>query len=214
MICPRCGFDGELAADQCDAAVDGKFVTIARFAWASEAGYFAHELSQLSSMETRILWEDRSDKIHGFFQGEYLLQASQEWADQARAQLRVLLEEQKESPALEPGNWSAANGDDPTFDPQSPSAIRWVPIVLTLTAGSVVAIGYQAWSRQEARQAIARDRSLDEWDAEPDGRQVFVGDDGSRWTVEFDPAGDEVILVEDSNGDHHPDRRHVLHAAR
>jgi hypothetical protein len=215
MICPRCGFEGNPSADHCDAVVDGAFVTIARFAWASEAGYFSHEMGLRGNFETRILWEDQSDKIHGFWQGEYLLQVPPDWADEARAMLRGLLDDNAERPQPGHPRWvEPVDEVDPTFDPQASFGINWVPIILTLTAGSVAALGYQVWSRHGEAPAVAREESPEELAAPAEGERVFVQEspDGSRWTVRLDASGDRMILLEDADGDHRPDRRRVLHA--
>lgn len=211
MHCPRCGYDGVPAAESCNTAVEGSFVTIARFAWASEAGYFSHELGVRNPFETRILWEDLSDKVHGFWQGEYLLQVPPEWADEARAQLRLLLDDKGDGTA-DAGRWDESSDREQAFDPQLSSSIRWVPIVLTLTAGTVVAIGYQVWLRHEVRPPIARDQTLEELDAPREGGQLFVHQeaDGTSLTIELNPAREQMILTEDLDGDGEPDQRRVL----
>jgi hypothetical protein len=214
MICPRCGFEGSPSADHCDAVVDGAFVTIARFAWASEAGYFSHEMGLRTSFENRILWEDQSDAIHGFWQGAYLLQVPPDWADEARALFRQLLDEniERAQPANDSSEFDGA--DSVPFDPQSSFTINWVPIILTLTAGSVAAFGYQVWSRHGERPAVAREESPDELEAPREGERLFVADgpEDGRWSVRLDAAGESMILLEDIDGDRRPDRRRVLHA--
>jgi hypothetical protein len=215
MICPRCGFEGTPSQETVDTATDGKFVTIARFAWASEAGYFSHELSLPGDFETRIVWEDQSDTIHGFWQGEYLLQVPPDWTDEARARLRGLLDDKGEVTEPTRNRWSGgADADDATFDPQTSSGINWVPIILTLTAGSMAAISYQVWSRNGERPPVARDESLDVEAHPAPGNRVFMheSDDGSQWAVRFDSKSDQMILTEDVDGDRRPERRHVLHA--
>lgn len=211
MLCPRCGFEGSLSADHCETVLDGAFVTIARFAWASEAGYFSHELGLRSSFETRILWEDQSDTIHGFWQGEYLLQVPPDWVDEARAMIRELLDDNGERPHAVNNRWSEPEDAVETFDPQFSSAMNWVPIILTLTAGSVAALGYQAWSRHGEQPAVAREESPEELAAPVEGERVFV-QDGGQISIRFDPAGDRMILGVDLDGDHRPDRHQLLRA--
>ncbi len=214
MLCPRCGFEGTPSHESVDTLTDGSFVTIARFAWASEAGYFSHELGLPGDFEARIVWEDQSDKIHGFWQGEYLLQVPPDWTDEARTRLRELLEDKGETPPPTPRRWSGdVESDDPAFDPQATSGINWMPIILTLTAGSMAAIGYQIWISNGAPPPVARDESIEEESLPTPGNRVFMHEspDGGQWTVRFDPDHDRMILTEDADGDGHTERR-VLHA--
>lgn len=213
MLCPRCGYDGSPAHDTHDDLHDGSFVTIARFAWASEAGYFSHELGLQDDFETRIVWEDQSDKIHGFWQGEYLLQVPADWADEARLRLRHLLDEQSEPAETASRRWPRSANAEETFDTAGATGINWVPLILTLTAGSVAAISYQVWSRHRERPPIAREEFPEELTQPVAVNRIFVDEhDGTRVTVRFDPESERLILSEDVDGDSSPDRRRVLRA--
>jgi hypothetical protein len=149
--CPRCR--GRLApvaspglpsgADPADGP--GDWLTVARFANAAEAGYFADELHHVLECEPRIDVRDDFDAVHACWHTRYSLSVPAALAERAHAQLHQMIDGEWEQ--LESAGRSAAAGRDPFgiapgdqggSGPTGPSGVNWVPIMLTLAAGSIV----------------------------------------------------------------------------
>jgi hypothetical protein len=235
--CPHCGFTAErgsecprcfaeLAPEQrtaplagADPAVDpGAWVTVARFGNAAEAGYFSHELLRALECEPRLEWKDDFDGVHGFWRTSYELAVPESYAERAAACLRDMLD----------GAWDDAPLSDPSAtldrdasdtlpgEPRSiaaagtaPSGINWVPIVLTLAAGSFVLWAGKKMHVQR-RPAVPREQQrFDLWDtlARHQGEWYQPAGDGPglRQLV-IQPATGTALLREDVDGDGTVDR--------
>lgn len=228
MICPHCGWVGQGESDcqHCSAELvrtrdaggvradfdeldaDSEWITIARFGNAAEAGYFAHELGPVLKCEPRIEYQDDFDAIAGAWRTRYLLTVPIEIAEHGRIQLAAMLE----------GNWEldqpGPDADDPfcSAEPTVPgrsqrganSRINWVPIMLTLAAGSAVFwAGRKApFVRGPVEPRGAGQRDLLDFLA--DGADPWVqhgGAGGGRRELRINPRGDGATVVEDTDGD-------------
>ena len=167
---PRCGACGRgLAEDQefcaaCEAARDDAanvdpgeaspsgepMVQVARFNNTAEAGFFADELDRLQ-IPVRLHVEENFDAMAGHWRHRMVLLVPESAAASAAAMLREVLEQTDDEPerrtvASEAGlnsevdPWDAPGYE--TAESASPqSGINWVPIVLTLAAGSAAIWG-------------------------------------------------------------------------
>ena len=106
-------------------------VAIARFQSGAEAGYFADELTRETGIEADVLVRERFDAVHAIWTVDYILQVSPQHAEEAPRALQSLVD---------------ATGDDAGEELTRPSvsdlpAGVWVPLILTLAAGSIACFG-------------------------------------------------------------------------
>jgi hypothetical protein len=227
--CPECGrlFDTQGLCQRCDqrhgsdsnagardAAIDAAddWRTVARFGNAAEAGYFANELEFAIGCEPRLVQRDDFDAAHHFWRTSYVLSVPEQLAELAATQLRRILDgEPGEAAALTSRELPRQDrrrefGYEPTSaDAGTPSGINWVPIVLTLAAGSLV---LWAGKKQHApRRPAAPDdaQRVDIWDALDRDQLPWVqrsneGNGGVRELV-VDAASGQALLREDRDGD-------------
>jgi hypothetical protein len=130
-------------SDSTDAP--GEWLTVARFGNAAEAGYFADELHHVLGCEPRIDVRDDFDAVHACWHTRYLLSVPAALAEHAHAQLHQMLDgewEQLESAGRSTlaghNPFGIAAGDQRAPGATGPSVVNWVPIMLTLAAGSFV----------------------------------------------------------------------------
>jgi hypothetical protein len=215
-LCPRCEqrhrHDSNAGArdSATDAADD--WCTVARFGNAAEAGYFASELELAIGCEPRLVQRDDFDAAHHFWRTSYVLSVPEPLAELAATQLRRILDGEPSEPvALARPDWPREGsrrefGDErTTADAGTPSGINWVPIVLTLAAGSLV---LWAGKKQHApRRPAAPDdaQRVDIWDALDRDQLPWVqrsneGSGGVRELV-VDAASGHALLREDRDGD-------------
>lgn len=229
MRCPHCGWTTRsgIECDRCTASLvhagaqparpeDGEFVetgftwaTVARFGNAAEAGYFAHELAPLLNFEPRIEYQDDFDAIGGAWRTRYLLAVPDRLAEQARRHLATMLD----------GNWEhdpSQPFSDDTFDepgsgkrthlPQS--RINWVPIMLTLAAGSAVLWAGRKINVARGNVAPGEAGQRDLFEILSDGARPWVqqSEDGRREFRINSQSGTATVL-EDTDGDGRFDRR-------
>jgi hypothetical protein len=199
---------GILAENEPDAVVE--WVTIARFGNAAEAGYFAHELAPLLNCEPRIECHDDFDAVGGAWRTRYLLTVPQNLAEPGRSQLGTMLDGSWEPDQPRPDSDDPFSVVDTTVDRTphgSNSRINWVPIMLTLAAGSAVLwAGKKApFVRRHAGPGEAGQRDLFEFLA--DGAQPWVQQgDGRRRELRINPRGGIATILEDTDGDGRFDR--------
>lgn len=224
VICPECGWasGNERDCERCAATLvrpldnvdrrrpdeNAAWVTIARFGNAAEAGYFAHELSPVLSCEPRIEYQDDFDAVGGAWRTGYLLTVPERLAERGRTHLGAMLD----------GNWdqepSRAPADDGFFEigpaaevrgangPQS--RINWVPIMLTLAAGSAVFwAGKKApFVRRHVNPGEAGQRDL--FDVLADGAHPWVQhheEGGGKRELRINARAGTATLLEDTDGD-------------
>ena len=169
MRCGACGRrlveDQELCA-ACEAARDDAaevdpgerspagepMVQVARFNNAAEAGFFADELQDRLRIPVRLHLEENFDALTGYWANRMVLLVPESAGSSAAGLLREIVEQTEgeedepartaavSPPAAEIDSWSEAEFQ--TADTAAPqSGINWVPIVLTLAAGSAAIWG-------------------------------------------------------------------------
>jgi hypothetical protein len=195
-----------------DTATDSAddWCTVARFGNAAEAGYFANELEFAIGREPRLVQRDDFDAVHHFWRTSYVLSVPGDLAELAATQLRRILDGEPTEPAVAGPEWQKERrrgfGDEPQpAETGAPSGINWVPIVLTLAAGSLV---LWAGKKQHAprRPAIPDDaQRVDIWDALDRDQLPWVqrSNEGSGSVRELvvDAASGQALLREDRDGD-------------
>ncbi len=216
--CPRClptSSDVPLTAlgRPDDSSADGdEWEVVARFGNAAEAGYFANELEYAIGCEPRLEHRDDFDAIQHFWRTSYVLSVPARRGDYARDQLRRILDGAPLESVAESRPADRSAGDRatrPRFDERAvddavASGINWVPLVLTLAAGSLV-----LWAGKKVhlpRRPAAPDDALrvDVWDVLGRDRTPWVqqrdGDGGVRELL-IDAATGRALLREDADGD-------------
>ena len=128
--------------DSGEALLSGEpMVHVARFRNAAEAGFFADELEDRLQVPVRLQAEENFDALTGYWANRFVLLVPENAGVSAAALLREIVE-QTEGDEDEPLMASAGPPDLQRRRPgASPSGINWVPIVLTLAAGSAAIWG-------------------------------------------------------------------------
>jgi hypothetical protein len=211
--CPRCerhGYESNPATRDAPTECVDDWCTVARFGNAAEAGYFANELEFAIGCEPRLVQRDDFDAMHHFWRTSYVLSVPGELAELAAAQLRRILDGEPTEPAVASPerreDQRRGFGDErQSVDAGTPSGINWVPIVLTLAAGSLV---LWAGKKQHApRRPAAPDDALrvDIWDALDRDQLPWVQrsdeSSGSVRELVVDAASGRALLREDRDGD-------------
>lgn len=193
---------------------------VARFQSAAEAGYFAHELKMLQNVPTLVRAVEEFDAVSGHWSTGFVLFVPSPQAEEAALTLQDLVR-QSENEDASPVRASATSEREVTttspsepFDPfvrdeefEYPEPINWVPIVVTLAAGSLAFWGVkQLWEPARPQPAAPADAPRDVlWDImkTPQGRKWVQQDaDGRRIReLEIHPDGSEAVLREDHDGD-------------
>jgi len=213
-VCSHCPSRYEPAgarlAREAALATDDDWCTVARFGNAAEAGYFANELEFAIGCEPRLDLRDDFDALHHFWRTSYVLSVPGSLAELAAVQLRRILDGEPIESGLSAGvgrprdKRPSLPAERDEVDPAHPSGINWVPIVLTLAAGSLV-----LWAGKKQhipRRPAAPDdaQRVDLWDALDRDHLPWVqrSDDGAgvRELV-VDAASRQAILREDRDGD-------------
>ena len=197
----------------------GVWAPIARFLNAAEAGYFAHELKLMRNIPVTLQAEDDFDAVSGNWSTGFVLAVPEVWAERAAATLQELVhlsETEEEMPervssSLEYDRGPA--GRSQAFDPYAEEdffarepSIHWVPIVVTLAAGSLAIVGIKHFWEPARPQAAPVNAPRDVlWDVmkTPHGRKWVQHDSAGRpmRELEIPPSGNEAILREDIDGD-------------
>lgn len=189
--------------------IDGKLVPIARFTNVAEAGFFCHELMYRLSIPVRMAAEENFDALSGHWWSRYVLSVSEAVADQATMALQQLVEQ------TSGGDDEAASTLDPPEEEFSPleeafedgAGVNWVPIILTLAAGSVVFWGVRKLHDQP-RAILAAPIRLQHnelWDYvsedEPAPFVQHLEDGRGRRELRFEPDRRRIVIREDRDGD-------------
>lgn len=232
---PRCGACGRrLAEDQefcaaCEAARDDAAnvdpgdaslsgeptVQVARFNNAAEAGFFADELQDRLQIPVRLRVEENFDALTGYWANRIVLLVPESAGPAAAALLREVLEETEgeEDPTVaaaghspEIDSWSGAGGDPAESVPPQ-SGINWVPIVLTLAAGSAAIWGVRKLNeapKPNAGPVPVNGREGELWNTLrlPNGGWTLNHDEiPGRRQLRIDARRGLVVIQEDANGD-------------
>ncbi|HID23733.1 MAG TPA: hypothetical protein EYP14_15230 [Planctomycetaceae bacterium] len=233
--CPACGqpvserrrgtTDDRRSSQQPDPEDHRRYVRIARFRWAAEAGFFEHELAERLDVPTRILEHSNFDAMGGCWFTWYALCVPEELAEPAQAVLRELIAEHEQDEAeweseAEPANvfsspWSP---NQEVWDPLEPRTLTsdtaagargpWIPILLTLAAGAAVLWGTRALPHRGLQPAAPVDgqeqtterlwQGLARW---PEPWTQLVGDGRGMRQLHIDPIRRRIIVREDADGD-------------
>ncbi len=227
--CPVCGHPGDEALESEDRQ---RLVRIARFTNAAEAGYFAHELAVHHAISTKIIAEENFDALNGYWSTRYALAVTEIVADTARTALKEFVE-QLEADEFDDidDDFNPIAGADPSSDvnfrtlgyDRTPefndelsetrdlmmeeSGVNWIPVVLTLAAGSVAFWAARRIHEQPQPAVLAAPagpHTEDLWD--------FLAHEETPWVQElhngvgmreldFDPQHQLFIIREDRDGD-------------
>lgn len=199
-----------------ELAAGSPLVPVARFANAAEAGYFAHELQWRQDVPVQLRVEQDFDALSGFWTTRYLLLVPEADGPSAALLLQRLVEQ--------------TDGDDPLpdeplgLDPaarlsveeligsRGPAAaarpgVNWVPIVLTLAAGSAAFWGVRKLhDRPKVNLPVApvgrHHNELWRTLAAPDGPWALQHDaiNGTR-ELWIDTQRNVAVIREDADGD-------------
>lgn len=194
-----------------------RLTPIARFRNAAEAGYFAHELKLRRDVPVTIQVEEDFDAVSGHWSTRFVLAVPSTAAEMSARALQELVRqtEGEEHPSdfpagdFEGERWHSAHSQP--FDPftrqeefEYPQPVNWVPIVVTLAAGSLAIWGVKKlWepARPQAAPANAHRDVLWDMMRTPHGRQWVQQDAKGRRIRILEFHGNEAILKEDSDGD-------------
>ncbi len=225
---PSRGEDGEVE----------RWRPFARFANVAEAGYFADELRARLDVSVLVRSEQSFDALHHAWQCRFVLLAPEAAIERAEEALRALVDEgYDDAPAAEGCAESAAETDglidlpdeaaapnersrsetfanDPWGDAEREDSdagrIHWLPIVLTLTAGSAAWCGLR-WFQEPLRQAIGPRQAggaPDLWNelSNDPAPWIQTTEGTGRRELRIDRQSGVAILTEDADGDGRPER--------
>lgn len=153
-VCPRCGQVVDAIFEELES-VDERMIKIARFTNAAEAGYFAHELVNRSGIDSQVLAEEDFDALSGFWSTRFALLVDETDLSSARQMLQQMIADDDTEQISEHESRFEPVASDPSYefeqthfeivDPRDlrdgateEAGVNWIPIVLTLAAGSVV----------------------------------------------------------------------------
>lgn len=183
--------------------VGDNWVAIARFQSGAEAGYFADELSRQTGIETDVLARERFDAVHAAWRLDYILLVPSEASEGAPRLLQGLVD---------------ATGDELAGDDQERSSHSdlpagvWVPLILTLAAGSIACFGVERNDHRPRPPALVVGdgrKPAELWDVldSDDGPWVQqLGDGRGTRQLTLDRDRQSVLLREDRDGDGQFDR--------
>jgi hypothetical protein len=216
----------ELPDDASEASFDfddASLAPIARFLNAAEAGYFAHELRLRERVPVFMTAEESFDAVAGYWTTRFLLCVPQESAPRTAEVLQQLVNESESddvasAPRAQAGHdaWHAAaepvlSGPSPTLgEAREPLGVGWVPLVLTLAAGSAAFWGVRPDAPPRPPAAPAKRQEVDQWNRLPvpmrpwtfrhengrGQRQFFLETARRRATVREDADGDGIFESE------------------
>ncbi len=210
-VCPHCSpaSDQENTVAEANAAGTGtgdelpsSRVMIARFQNGAEAGYFADELTRETGIETEVLARERFDGVHAMWSVDYILLVDRARAEEVARLLHSLVE------ATGDDDETAATGEAESGIPGG----VWVPLILTLAAGSIACFGVERLDHRPRPPAlVVRDGR------EPPELWVFLNASRGTWTqkregspgtreMTLDPDSRTARFREDHDGDGHIDR--------
>jgi len=174
---------------------------IARFQSGAEAGFFADELTRATGIEADLLVRERFDAVHAIWTVDYVLHVSPEQASEAAGALQLLVD---------------ATGDDAGEESTGPRvtdlpAGAWMPLILTLAAGSIACFGIEHLDQRQRPPALVVG----------DGRKPpelweILGATHGPWVQQLEGGGVRrlslnrenrtAVLEEDHDGDGRVDR--------
>lgn len=213
-VCPDCERDDASMASSAaaDDVLTGDFdsvddsgelrVAIARFQSGAEAGFFADELTRRIGIETDVLTRERFDAVHAMWTVDFMLLVPRDQADEAPRRLQELVDATSDEEIEDA--MPSGNGLDLL-------AGVWVPLIITLAAGSIVCFGIdRADHRPPPPALVVGDgrKPADLWEilsATP-GPWVQPLDAGGQRRLTLDRERRTALLQEDDDGDGRVDR--------
>ena len=189
-------------------------VPLARFQSAAEAGFFGDELARASEIPTIVTFEEHFDAVAGTWSNRFVLCVPADFRTAALDALSRLIDrseadnepfdEVSEFESVPEGNARHVPAEIAEWDTARSTAteshIHWVPIFLTLAAGSVVFWGIRKADVQPAPPAPGA--GLWETLGTSDGPWVQQLEGGrGRRTLTVDATDRKAIIREDRNGD-------------
>ena len=180
-------------------------VPIARFTNAAEAGYFSDEVARSADIEVVVLAREQFDGLQGIGSTDFLLLVSESEAQRAADCLRQLV-----AGTDDPEACGAAGPASPDLEPIAACAssgenvnVAWVPLLLTLAAGSIAYWGVQRFD-QRRQPAVDRGRRepLELWRALGTNPWVQkLGDGPGMRRLQVSPDLQSISIHEDRDGD-------------
>ena len=219
----RTGTGFEIGEDVLDEAI----VSIARFHNAAEAGYFSHELMRSEEIPSMVKVDEHFDALSGRWATRFLLLVPERFAETAAAALQRLVEQSNSDEDIEEQARETLGGtseemerldEEMEFDRYATlgSGVNWVPIVLTLAAGSAAFWGVrklQDRPQPHANAAPVGARQSDLWERLSSSPEPWIqhveGGERTR-SIQFETDRNMVIIREDSDGDGHFEREHRI----
>jgi len=219
----RTGTEFENSEDVLEEAI----VSVARFHNAAEAGYFSHELMLAEEIPSMVKIDEHVDALSGGWSTRFLLLVPERFREDATASLQRLVEQSNTEESFEEETTKTFRatseeleqfGDEMEFDrdPAVESGVNWVPIVLTLAAGSAAFWGVrkiQDRPQPHANAAPQGARQQDLWERLSGSPEPWIQQiEGGRRTrrIQFETDRNVVIIREDSDGDGHFEREHRI----
>ena len=213
----------EIGEDVLDEAI----VSVARFHNAAEAGFFSHELMLAEEIPSMVKMDEHFDALSGRWSTCFLLLVPERFRDHATVSLKRLVEQSNSEESLEEETLKTFRGtseerdqfgDELEFDryPAVGSGVNWVPIVLTLAAGSAAFWGakrIQDRPQPHANAAPAGARQQDLWERLSGSPEPWIqqSEGGQRTkSIQFEIERNVVIIREDSDGDGRFEREHRI----
>jgi hypothetical protein len=175
---------------------------IARFQSGAEAGYFADELTRETGIEADVLVREKFDAVHAVWTVDYILQVAPLHSQEATRALQSLVD---------------ATGDDAVEESTGRSVTDipagvWVPLILTLAAGSIACFGIEHLDHRPRPPALVvgdgrKPPELWEILGATNGPwvQQLEGGRGVRRLI-INPDHRSAVLEEDHDGDGRIDR--------
>ena len=189
----------------------GPMIPIARFNNAAEAGFFAYELQAAEDVPVRMAAEDDFNALGGQWSTRYMLLAPEDHAQTAALALKELVEQSEGDELMEPHSTLARRAafiGDPVSGPMADAAgrnvLHWLPIVLTLAAGSAALIGMRKLhDRPKANLPVPPvGRHVELWRTLAAPRTPWrLHHDGVDGTWQLWIDRDLAIIREDADGD-------------
>lgn len=173
-------------------------VPIARFQNGAEVGFFADELTRETGIEVEVLAREKFDAVHAVWSIDYLLLVERAQAERAARALQALVE-----------STGGEMGDEPESTARAsdiPGGV-WVPLILTLAAGSIACFGIERGDHRPRAPALV----VGDARRSPELRQL-MGAARGNWVqpldggpgirqLTLDPDRGTAVLREDEDGD-------------
>ena len=188
---------------------DDPMVTVVRFKNSAEAGYFTYELMQHERIPVTLNVDESFDAATGSWSIRFLLMVPESVAERAAIALQRMIEQTDDDEFFDEP--ATINRIDPLGEPAETldaenSGVNWIPIVLTLAAGSVVLWGSRKLPEQPraVRPVAPVDRQHDAlWKRLATSTPWIQPLDNGRGQRELriDRERSQAIILEDADGD-------------